>query len=80
MKSLKVLLATAAITAVSVAVASASTLDDVKAKGFVQCGVTTGLAGFAAPNDAGEWAGFDVEVCRALAAAYVTLIPKAKND
>jgi general L-amino acid transport system substrate-binding protein len=69
MKSLKVLLATATITAVSVAVASASTLDDVKAKGFVQCGVTTGLAGFAAPNDAGEWAGFDVEVCRALAAA-----------
>src|SRR5262245_11852098 len=49
--------------------ASAATLDDVKAKGFVQCGVNTGLAGFAAPNDKGEWAGFDVDYCRAVAAA-----------
>ena len=49
--------------------ASAATLDDVKAKGFVQCGSNTGLAGFGAPNDAGDWAGFDVDFCRALAAA-----------
>ena len=49
--------------------ASAATLDDVKAKGFVQCGVNTGLPGFAMPNDQGEWTGFDVEFCRALAAA-----------
>jgi len=49
--------------------AGAGTLDDVKAKGFVQCGVTTGLAGFAAPNDQGEWEGFDVDICRAVAAA-----------
>ena len=68
MKVSKILLAAAAATVLSTA-ASAGTLDDVKAKGFVQCGVTTGLAGFAAPNDAGEWAGFDVDYCRALAAA-----------
>ncbi len=37
--------------------ASAATLDDVKAKGFVQCGVNTGLAGFAAPDDKGELVG-----------------------
>jgi general L-amino acid transport system substrate-binding protein len=49
--------------------ASAGTLDDVKKKGFVQCGVNTGLAGFAAPNDKGEWSGFDVDYCRAVAAA-----------
>ena len=49
--------------------AGAATLDDVKAKGFVQCGVHTGLLGFAAPDDAGEWTGFDVDVCRAVAAA-----------
>ena len=49
--------------------ASATTLDDVKAKGFVQCGVNTGLAGFASPNDKGEWSGFDVDYCRAVAAA-----------
>ncbi|QPC87351.1 transporter substrate-binding domain-containing protein [Mesorhizobium sp. NBSH29] len=49
--------------------ASADTLSDVKAKGFVQCGVNTGLAGFSAPNDKGEWTGLDVDFCRAVAAA-----------
>jgi len=49
--------------------ASAATLDDVKAKGFIQCGITTGLAGFAAPNDKGVWEGFDVDFCRAMSAA-----------
>jgi general L-amino acid transport system substrate-binding protein len=48
-------------------VAGAATLDDVKAKGFLQCGVHTGLAGFAQPNDAGEWSGMDVDYCRAVA-------------
>ncbi len=58
----------AALTLVAGA-ASASTLDDVKAKGFVQCGVSTGLAGFSAPNDKGDWSGLDVDLCRAIAAA-----------
>src|SRR5687768_3249234 len=49
--------------------ASAATLDDVKAKGFVQCGVNTGLPGFSEPDDAGNWTGFDVDYCRAVAAA-----------
>jgi general L-amino acid transport system substrate-binding protein len=49
--------------------AHATTLDDVKAKGFVQCGANTGLLGFAAPDDAGNWKGFDVDYCRAIAAA-----------
>ena len=49
--------------------ASADTLDDVKAKGFLQCGVNTSLAGFSAPNDKGEWMGLDVDFCRAVAAA-----------
>src|SRR6478736_4575382 len=49
--------------------ASASTLDDVKAKGFVQCGVNTGLAGFASPDASGNWSGFDVDYCKAIAAA-----------
>ncbi|TQV79350.1 amino acid ABC transporter substrate-binding protein [Denitrobaculum tricleocarpae] len=68
MKLGKFLFAAAAVTALTTG-ASAGTLDDVKAKGFVQCGVTTGLAGFGAPNDQGEWAGFDVDFCRAMAAA-----------
>src|SRR5882757_6882847 len=49
--------------------ASASTLDDVKAKGFIQCGVSTGLAGFSAPDDKGDWQGIDADFCRAVAAA-----------
>lgn len=49
--------------------AAASTLQEVKAKGFVQCGVHEGLQGFAAAADNGEWQGMDVDVCRALAAA-----------
>ena len=38
--------------------ASAATLDDVKARGSLNCGVTTGLVGFAAPNAEGEWEGW----------------------
>jgi general L-amino acid transport system substrate-binding protein len=49
--------------------ASADTLDNVKSKGFVQCGVNTGLAGFSAPNNQGEWTGLDADFCRAVAAA-----------
>ncbi|MYZ50127.1 amino acid ABC transporter substrate-binding protein [Propylenella binzhouense] len=51
------------------AAAHAATLDDVKAKGFLQCGANTGLPGFAAPDNAGNWTGFDVDYCRAVAAA-----------
>lgn len=55
--------------ALAASVAGAATLDDVKAKGFVQCGVSTGLAGFSNPDDKGEWSGLDVDFCRAVAAA-----------
>ena len=51
--------------------AAAATLDDVQARGTLNCGVTTGLVGFAAPNADGEWEGFDVAVCRAVAAAVL---------
>jgi general L-amino acid transport system substrate-binding protein len=49
--------------------ASAATLDDVKAKGFVQCGVSQGLPGFSNPDDQGNWTGMDVDLCRGIAAA-----------
>lgn len=58
--------------------ASADTLSDVKAKGFLQCGVNTGLLGFASPNDKGEWSGFDVDYCRAVAAAIFGDATKVK--
>lgn len=38
-------------------------------KGFIQCGVSTGLAGFSQPDSNGEWRGLDVDLCRAIAAA-----------
>jgi general L-amino acid transport system substrate-binding protein len=47
------------------------TLDGVRRKGFVQCGVTTGVAGFSAPDGEGVWRGIDVDVCRAIAAAVL---------
>jgi general L-amino acid transport system substrate-binding protein len=59
----------AAALAYMAASANASTLDEVKKKGFVQCGVNTGLAGFAAPDSSGNWKGFDIDICRAVAAA-----------
>ena len=49
--------------------ASAGTLDTVKSKGFLQCGVNSGLAGFGFPDASGNWSGFDVDYCRAVAAA-----------
>ena len=49
--------------------AMAGTMDDVKAKGHLQCGVSTGVAGFAFTDDTGAWQGFDPAVCRAMAAA-----------
>ncbi len=51
--------------------AAAGTLDDVKARGKLNCGVTVGLVGFAAPDANGEWNGFDVAMCRAVAAAVL---------
>ena len=49
--------------------AGASILDAIKARGTLVCGTNTGLAGFAQPDSQGVWRGFDVEYCRALAAA-----------
>ncbi len=52
-------------------VAGAATLDDVKARGTLNCGVSTGVPGFEAPDANGVWQGFDVDVCRAVAAAVL---------
>jgi general L-amino acid transport system substrate-binding protein len=66
------ILATAACVLLAVATgraAAQSTFDAVKAKGYVQCGVNVGLAGFSQPDSRGEWKGIDVDLCRAVAAA-----------
>jgi general L-amino acid transport system substrate-binding protein len=58
----------------SVAAASAAqagTLDDVRQKGFLQCGVSQGLIGFSSPDEQNKWTGMDVDFCRAVAAAVL---------
>ena len=48
---------------------SGNTLDAIRARGSLLCGVSTGLAGFSQPDSQGAWRGFDVDFCRAVAAA-----------
>src|SRR6266853_6705699 len=55
-----------------------ATLDKVKQAGQISCGVPTGIAGFAAPDSQGRWAGFDVDICRALSAAIFGAADKVK--
>ena len=54
------------------------TLDTVKKRGHVRCGVNSGLAGFSAPNSQGKWQGLDIDVCRAIAAALFSNDSKIK--
>ena len=51
--------------------ATAGTLEDVKARGELRCVVSTGIAGFAYPDSGGTWKGFDIDFCRATAAAVL---------
>ncbi len=77
MKTMATVLATA-FTAIALAVpaqaqqiAPSPTIDAIKARGFVQCGANGSVAGFGLPNARGEWAGLDVDICRAVAAAVL---------
>ena len=64
--------------AVAVPAHAGKTLDGIKARGQVICGVNSGLAGFAAADSAGKWSGLDVDVCRALAASVLSDPEKVK--
>src|SRR6476620_10426871 len=55
----------------SLSVATAGTLDTVKQRGTLVCGVSAGFAGFAAPDSQGNYKGLDVDYCRALAAGVL---------
>jgi len=66
-----IILGALTIAGLTATAAAAATLDDVKARGSLNCGVSTGLAGFSARDAAGEWTGFDVALCRAVAAAVL---------
>src|SRR3954467_5169520 len=66
--------------------ATAQTLKTVKDRGQLSCGVSQGLPGFSAPDDKGNWAGLDVDICRAIAAGSfgdagkVKVVPLSAKD
>ncbi len=69
MRALGLAISAFAALALSVMPASAATLDEVKERGHLQCGVDGGLPGFSAPDDEGKMRGIDADFCRAVAAA-----------
>ncbi len=82
MKLSKLPLAVAAIATMGAMLAAPAhagkTLDAIKARGQIVCGVNTGLAGFAAADSSGKWSGLDIDVCKALAAATLGDAEKIK--
>ena len=73
-----VFLGTAIAASLVAGMGMADTLDDVKARGELNCGVNTGLVGFSAPDANGNWTGFDVAICKAVAAAVLGDATKVK--
>lgn len=72
MKRMMQVIATAglfAVAAVTGTASAAGTLETVKERGHLKCGVSTGLPGFSQPDSEGNWSGIDVDTCRAIAAA-----------
>src|SRR5262245_33076173 len=55
----------------SAASAQTKTIDTVKQRDQLVCGVNVGLGGFSAPDDKGVWSGFDVDYCKAIAVAVL---------
>ncbi|MHA3903773.1 amino acid ABC transporter substrate-binding protein [Castellaniella sp. WN] len=78
MRGLKMIAGLAVLLGAGMPLAQADTLSVVKERGAVQCGVTTGFAGFSAPDTQGEWKGLDVDMCRAVAAAVLGDATKVK--
>ena len=68
---MKRIVVTTALLAASSLPAAAGTLDTVKQRGQLVCGVSAGFAGFSAPDSQGNYKGLDVDYCRALAAAVL---------
>ena len=70
MKVLKLAAVGAALFAASAASHAGATFDNVKKKGFVQCGVSTGIPGFSIADSKGEWKGLDVDLCAIAATMF----------
>jgi len=69
MKILKTASLSVAALALAATVSTADTLDSIKKKGILSCGVSTGIAGFSATDSSGKWKGLDVDMCQAVASA-----------
>ena len=86
MKKILMSVAIGAAVVLAAGAASAQTLAQVKARGSLQCGSNTGLAGFGLPDAQGNWAGLDVDLCRAVSAAIfndpskVKFVPLSSKD
>ena len=80
--TVKTLLAAACTSAVlgmtTLPAQAGKTIDTIKARGQLVCGVNTGLAGFAAADSQGNWSGLDVDYCKAVAAALLGDASKVK--
>ena len=61
----------AAVIIITTVISQAVTLEHVKKRGELLCGVSTGLPGFSNPDEKGKWIGLDVDICRAVAAATI---------
>lgn len=69
MRAIPLVMSACAVLALAATPASAATLDDVKARGHLKCGIDGGLPGFSAPDDKGQMKGIDADFCYALTAA-----------
>jgi len=68
----------AMVLVIAAASAQAGTREDVAERGYLQCGVSTGLPGTSSLDEKGNWAGLDVDLCRAVAAATLGDAGKVK--
>jgi len=68
----------AAMTTLSLPAMAGKTLDTIKTRGSLNCGVNTSLPGFSAADSQGNWSGLDVDVCKAVAATVLNDASKVK--
>ncbi len=78
LKKALTILGTVAVAAAFAPAHAGKTLDNIKSKGQIVCGVNTGLAGFSQADSSGNWSGLDVDACKALAAAVLGDASKVK--
>lgn len=77
-RGIRAALATACVAVFGTVAQAGPTLDQIRARGTLVCGIHTGVAGFALPDSRGTWQGFDVELCRGLAVAIFNDVTKVR--